>query len=212
MSTTDADLIADVAWRVLESSTLFPSGLWSVAEITNYANQRQNRFNRDAKLLLAHQPIAFSAGDVNKPLPDDWIATLNASWTDDPTGVSTTVGVGDRYAAEALITSTNNPPDRPTILDDSSAGPLTVELFPTPATDGELELLYACVLETLHGDPLAPDVIDLPDDFFPYLVYGVLADMLSKEGRGQDLARAQYCEQRFQEGILLSAVLLEGYF
>lgn len=214
MSVTDADQLAEVAWRVIETDTTFTSGLWSVAEIANYFNQRLNRFNRDAKLMLAHQPIAFSAGQESADLPQDWIATLNGSWTPaagDTAGIATTVATGDRYAAEFGISATNNPPTRPIIMDDQSAGPLTIELFPVPDVDGSLEILYASVLENLPFDPMNPEIFDVPDDVVPFVTYGVLADMLSKEGRGQDLARARYCEERFQEGIALSAILLEGW-
>lgn len=214
MSVTDADQLAEVAWRVIETDTTFNSGLWSVAEIANYFNQRQNRFNRDSKLMLAHQPISFVAGQSSADLPSDWIATQNGSWTPATgasAGIATTVATGDRYAAEKAISVTNNPPTRPTIMDDQSAGPLTLELFPPPDVDGELDLLYASVLATLGFDPGSPDIFNLPDDVVPFVMYGVLADMLSKDGRGQDLARASYCESRFQEGIALSAILLEGW-
>ena len=49
------------------------------------------------------------------------------------------------------------------------------------------------------------------DAWAPYLKYGVLADMFSKDGRGQDLLRARYCEQRFAEGIALASVLVDGF-
>lgn len=211
MAITDADQLAEIAWRVVEADTTFTSGLWTVTEIANYFNQRQNQFNRDTKLMLAHQPLAFTAGQTVADLPQDWIASLNGSWTDSPTGKSTTVAAGDRYAAEKGISATNNPPLRPIIFDDGSAGPLKLELFPVPVTDGELELLYASVLAALAFDPGTPDIFNLPDEVVPYVTYGVLADMLSKDGRGQDLARAAYCEQRYQEGVALAAVLLEGF-
>jgi len=211
MSVTDADQLEEVAWRVIESSTLFPSGLWTVAEIANYFNQRQNRFNRDTKLMLAHQPLSFTAGQESADLPPDWIATLNGSWSPAAGGPATTVAAGDRYAAEKAISSTNNPPDVPTIMDDTSGGALTIELFPPPTTDGELEILYACVLERLPFDPGSPEIFDIPDDFVPYITYGVLADMLSKDGRGQNLLMARYCEQRYEEGVAMAAILLEGY-
>lgn len=211
MSVTDADQLSELAWRLVESDTTFTSGLWTVAEIANYLTQRQNRFNRDTKLMLAHQPLAFTAGQESAALPPDWIASLNGSWTPDASGIATTVQPGDRYAAEKLIAAGNNPPSQPTIMDDQNGGPLTVELYPVPAEDGQLELLYASVLEALACDPLNPVLFEIPDDFVPYVTYGVLADMLSKEGRGRDLARAQYCEGRYNEGVALAAILLEGY-
>ena len=45
MAITDADQLAEIAWRVVEADTTFTSGLWTVTEIANYFNQRQNHFN-----------------------------------------------------------------------------------------------------------------------------------------------------------------------
>lgn len=209
---TMTDQVAELQWRLLDTgggAFAFPSGLWAASEVIEYYTERHNRFNRDTKLLLAHQPIAYTAGQAAASTPADWIATQNASWTDTPTRVTTTVAASDRYAAERGISSTNNPPLRPVILDDGSAGPLLIELFPVPLTDGSLDLLYACVLESLAAD--SNSLFSLPDDFVPFVTYGVLADMLAKDGRGQDLARAAYCEERYRSGMLIAAIMLEGY-
>lgn len=50
--------------------------------------------------------------------------------------------------------------------------------------------------------------LPIPNIFYPYVKYGVMADMLSKEGEGQDMVRAKYCEDRFQEGIELAKMML----
>lgn len=216
MAITDADQLAEVQWRVLEVSSSFPSGLWSVSEIADYFNQRQNRFNRDTKLLLAHQPIATVNGTYSYPLPQDWIATQRMTFTPynaqgAPSGATNPMKRSDRFAANrGIALGGGTPPGGPVVYDDVSAGTLTLEVFPTPTTAGSIDLLYACTLEALgFGNP--PDIFDIPDDFVPFITYGVLADMLSKDGRGQDLARAEYCEGRFEEGVALAAILLEGF-
>lgn len=50
-----------------------------------------------------------------------------------------------------------------------------------------------------------------PNDFTPAIKYGVLADMLTKVGRGQDLIRAAYCESRYQEGVEAAKIMLAGW-
>ena len=75
------------------------------------------------------------------------------------------------------------------------------------------------LLDELQGKSVSlSDLLDgtgvlfnIPDDFVPYIKYGVYADMLGKTGRGQDLLRARYSEQRFQEGVVLTKALLEGW-
>jgi len=47
-------------------------------------------------------------------------------------------------------------------------------------------------------------LLPVPGNFVPYIKYGTMADMLSKEGEAHDEDRAKYCEGRFTEGIELA--------
>lgn len=209
MAVTDADALIEVLGKVLEDNG-FSSGLWTAAEVAAYFNDRQNRFNRDTKLMLATMDVPVAAAAVNVALPVDWIATQRAAWKDTASGIVTPVERSSRLAALLGLGSVGAP-TTPILMDDQSGGTLTAELYPVPAADGILKLLYASVLEALHFDPAAPDIFDVPDDFVPYICYGVLADMLSKDGRGRDLFRAAYAEGRYAEGVAIAAILLGGY-
>ena len=48
----------------------------------------------------------------------------------------------------------------------------------------------------------------VPETFMPFIKYGILADMLGKQGEANDPQRAQYCEQRFRDGIELAKALM----
>lgn len=62
---------------------------------------------------------------------------------------------------------------------------------------------------TLSGVwPGASRSLPVPAIFYPFIKYGVMADMLGKEGEAQDMDRAQYCEGRFTEGVELAKMLL----
>lgn len=208
MAVTDADQFTEVQNKLLED-TLFSSGLWTLQEVYDRFNERQNRFNRDTKLMLAHEDLAVVSGTTQMVLPPDWIATQRAAWQGS-NGVFTPVERSSRFAAAMGIVS-GATPTRPVLMDDNSGGTLTAELFPVPTEDGILRLLYASVLEVLNFVPATPDIFDIPDDFVVYVCYGVLADLLSKEGRGRDLARAGYCQMRYEEGVALAAILLGGF-
>lgn len=59
-------------------------------------------------------------------------------------------------------------------------------------------------LAVLSGGNITPPTASpllIPDDYFWVLKWGMMADMLSKETESKDLARAAYCEKRFQEGV-----------
>lgn len=45
----------------------------------------------------------------------------------------------------------------------------------------------------------------MPDDWMWVLKFGAMADILSMEQEGKDIARAQYCRQRYTEGLKLMA-------
>ena len=51
--------------------------------------------------------------------------------------------------------------------------------------------------------PPTPSPLLIPDDFSWVLKFGMMADMLTKETESRDLIRAQYCQQRFNEGVQL---------
>lgn len=59
-------------------------------------------------------------------------------------------------------------------------------------------------LAIISGGTVTPPTASpllIPDDFSWVLKYGMMADLLSKETESKDLLRAQYCEQRFNEGV-----------
>ena len=208
MSITDADQLLEVQWRTVEDAA-FTSGLWTLTEVAAYFYQRQNLFNRDTFLLLAQMPgIAATNGVAAYDLPDDWIATQRVTWKT-VAGVITPIARGDRFSANTLIGSAGGP-SKPIVYDDHAGGSRRIEIFPTPTADGTIGLLYASVLEILNFDGTG-DIFDIPDDFVPYVMYGVLEDMLSKDGRGRDLARAAYCRARYDEGVALAAFFLGGF-
>jgi len=61
-------------------------------------------------------------------------------------------------------------------------------------------------LAILSGGIITPPTnspLLIPDDFSWVLKFGMMADMLTKETESRDLVRAQYCQQRFDEGVKL---------
>jgi hypothetical protein len=219
---TDDTVLHDLMWRHTEDAT-FSSGLWTLTEIANYLTERQNRFNGETGLVLTHTgavleagPVLTGTGGATLPvdpfsriaLPTDWISTHRVSWR----SADRTYAVprGDRFAAYMLGDSPF--PLMPLAYDDSSGGTRVLELLPAifPST-GAVDLLYVGTLTALTLTPGNPVTLTVPFDFVPYLVYGVMSDMLSKSGRGQDLERARYCELRYQEGVAVAALLAEGF-
>lgn len=209
MSLTDLTQLARVQ-ATLQEDAAFSNGLWSLAEVVGYFNQRQARFLFETQILAGTLTLGWIPGVPQQPLPDDWIVTIAAAWHDLATDQWTPLPRSDTFEMDHLLSPTAavtvGLPQAYRDLDTTETLALAVD--PVPAAAGELSLIYVPLAEVLDG---LGTLFGVPDDWVPYLTYGVYADMLGKDGRGQDLLRARYAEQRYQEGLVLAQSLLGGY-
>lgn len=83
---------------------------------------------------------------------------------------------------------------------------LKLRVFPTPVNGVPLTL--SVIVVPVHGELSGCDALPIPAPFVPYVKYGVLADLLAKEGEANDPQRAMYCENRWMEGVELAKALL----
>ncbi len=82
--------------------------------------------------------------------------------------------------------------------------PLTFKLVYPISGAISLRLLYVAQPPTITSTCVA---LPIPGFFCPALKYGVMADMLSKQGEANDPQRASLCESRFDEGVQLAKSL-----
>lgn len=208
MAVTDQDQLQEIQ-LVLQEDGSFSNGIWSSTEVVAYFNQRQYRFLNESLIVTAIQTLGWIAAVPQQPLPTDWIATVAVAWHDLASGQWSPLPPTDFFEMDHVLgptgaVTTGFPQG---YRDGDTTETLTLGLTPAPASAGEVGLVYVALSEILDG---LGQLFTIPDDWVPYLKYGVLADMLAKEGRGRDLLRARYCEQRYQEGIVLAKSLLEG--
>lgn len=208
MAITDLDILAQIQ-LALQEDPAFSSGLWTPSEVLNYLNQRQARFLKETGLLGAVATITWVPQETYQPLPPDWILTIRAAWHDLTTNVWTPLDPSDDFELDHADQQYGLTAGTPLAYRDADTpGTLMLGLGPAPSSVGEVELIYTALAEVLDGSGA---LFDTPDDFVPYIRYGVYADMLGKDGRGQDLLRARYAEQRFTEGVTLATSLLAGW-
>lgn len=208
MAVTDLDQLTELQ-AVLQEDATFSNGLWTLAEVVAYFNQRQYRFLFETKLLASWATLGWVPGVPQRALPDDWIATIAASWHHLATDAWAPLPASDFFEADHVLGPTGAVTDaRPQAYREDTTDTLAIAVSPAPASPGEVELIYVALSDTLDG---LGTYFTIPDDWVPYLKYGVYADMLGKTGRGQDLLRARYAEQRYNEGIVLAQSLLQGW-
>lgn len=80
-------------------------------------------------------------------------------------------------------------------------------LAPTPANNGTIGFLYIQLATTLTGLGVN---FAVPDDWTPYIMWGALAELLGSDGSAYDPVRANYCVQRYNEGVELARLVLGG--
>jgi len=209
MAITDTDQLSEIQ-AVLQEDAAFSNGLWTLPEVLGYFNQRQYRFLFETKMLAALGTIVWIPGQEQMPLPVDWITTIAATWHDYATDEVIPLPRADSFEMDRLLGPTVVVTDAlpQAFREEDTTDTLTIAVTPPPKASGALGLLYVSLSDVLDG---LGTLFNVPDDWVPYLKYGVYADMLGKTGRGQDLLRARYAEQRYQEGIVLAQSLLQGW-
>jgi hypothetical protein len=208
----DNAVLEEIQYHMLESPDLgvtWTDGLWTAAEVLEYANQRQERFLKEAPVLLGRAEIVNS-GVLAQPLPEDWMITYRLVWKDDD-GTVTHLPRVDHHELDAMLpTWPTGTAAKPAVYADTDMSTLSIHVAPIPTNGGEFEVLYVPSAPTLDG--LGVDSLFMvPEEFVPYIKYGIMADMFSKNGRAHNAQMAAYCESRFQEGIQMVLAMVGGF-
>lgn len=206
---TDRAIMEQIQYAVIEppdDGQTWPSGLWSMAEVAEYLDQRQNKFLKDthAQFGIANIPVTANYNEYN--LPGDWISTIRVLWIDEDDNM-VELPRSDTWEADNGIPTWSYVAGTPKIFYDGGR-PITIRLMPIPDTAGTLQVHYVPYSALIDG---SGETFTLPSEFVPFVRYGAIADMLSKVGRAQDQSRAEYCAKRYQMGVEIARLLLRGF-
>ena len=192
----------------------FGSGLYTSAEVVARTNYRLDLFNKLTAMYVKNNVtdavIANVKGQKATNLTDV-IDMLEVSYK--PSSTWKTIPKGSSTEADAFLADqvgAGGTTSVPKIYTFDTAGLLAINLYPPPDTTGTLRMCYAPKIGTL---PTTPDgtTINLPDDFTPYVKFGVLADLFNKQGEASDPVRGQLCEQIFQLGVSVAKSWVSGF-
>lgn len=181
--------------------------LWSVGEVVGIVNERLRRFIVQTSILQKRATLSVVAGTSEYALPEDLLDLRRVGFRNGSTRVPLTPV--DSWAADNGVPGWEALSETPYgyYLDPLDA--MSLRILPTPSTSGSLDLIYVYAPEDMTTDNLCA-TLPIPSIFIPSLKYGVMADMLSKEGQANDPIRAEYCEERFKEGVELAKLLYGG--
>ncbi len=215
---TDHILLNEVQFDLIEapdSGATFPSGLWTAAEVLALLNDAQRTYVKATRIMVGRTNFTVSALDERIDIEaivglEDVVQIIRVSYIDS-TGVFHEVPATDLFGADH---------GRPSWAGESAAVPLaytvtdglTTELIfiPAPTSSGVVWLHFIPRLPTLDragatGQPLA-----MPSEFSLGIKWKLLANLLGKPGRSQDVQRAKLCEERYTDMVTLGKEIVEG--
>lgn len=210
----DTDILREIQFHLVEDvdgGITWSSGLWTVNEVISYLNQRQYTMLKETGILMKRSDLLpINPGDIRRSVPPDLIATQRVVWkSNDATPVYTEIPRSDLFEADHGFPSWQGTPGiRPKGYTDGDQATLLIGIYPVTSLAGNLQLLYVFLSAVLSNSGIS---VTVPDEFVPGLKYGVMADMLSKDGRGKDPQRAEYCEARYKETIEAGKLILRGW-
>ena len=202
MAITDQQQLSEVQYHLLETvdnGLTIASGLWTVAEVVAYFNQRQDRFNKDTGIILIRANQAVAANDVRVEITGNTVISVrraaflrNSVYTPIPRADAFDADMGQPAWRADVTTSV------PLEFSETEEPTKTLQFMPRFNFAGTLHLLFSALGTALSNSGVN---FTVPDECVPAIKWGVISDMLAKVGRAQDPLRAAWAESRYQEGV-----------
>lgn len=211
---TDLELLKRVQYFLMENGAADADGItfitsqFTVTEVVNVLNQRQEKFLRDTAAITTRASQASTPNIPRYALPQDWIMTRRLTWQAQG-GKITSLPRTDAYALDHGMLDWQQNFDLPSVYNDGSDLPtLTVEIAKAPSQAGNMTLHYVAQPAQLTGLGVS---LNIPDEMESAVLFGAMADLLSSEGEASDPERAAYCEFRYNLCVEAARGMMEGY-
>lgn len=209
MAVTDQTVLSEIQRVTLEGSgdggVLWPSGMWTQAEVLGYLTQRQNRFLAATGLFWGVAETAITINQSNQALPSDWATTILIAHKTSA-GLYRELPKMDALELDfALPTWPGATAATPRGYYEIDGATLTTYVVPIPTDAGSALERYYVALGTAFT--AAGVAFAVSDEFVPTIKYGCLAEMFSKVGPAANPPLAQACEARWQEGVELGVLM-----
>lgn len=199
-STLTCKLLNEIQRHVLEPTV--DDGqtwtLWTKDEVLGFLNLRIQRFLIETGLNRTEASIAATAGISEYDLPVDLMEIRRVEFD------GSVLNRIDQATADDGMPGWPSTTGVPTDYIEEPRRSLSIQLVPPPISSGTVKVLYV----RLPDDSVDCLPLPLPNLFTWAIKWGVIADMLAKEGEANDPVRSEAAEGRFQEGVQLALLLL----
>lgn len=201
----DTDLISLMLFHLVEpqlnAGVYVGTDMFTLADFLKALERRRNQFLFETGLVTTRSVMNWPAPPISRAAIDDRsIDVRRVAWID--TGnVYTILFRSNEWIASAVARGWEiSPALTPLEYSIATEPPVSLQLIPPPQNNGQIELLSVLTGPTVTG---LGALLGVPDDFAWAVKWGALSDLLQKAGQARDTLRAQYCEKRYQEGVVL---------
>lgn len=187
------DFIETISEAVPESEFL------SLESILKLIEAKYNLYQQVTGLVIGELEINVIADQVIIELPNTIIDIVRVAIVEENL-VEIPLDMADEEEVSRFAYSNINEKGEPKFYSTLYGATKQLRLYPIPNNLVTLKILF---VQTNIGVPAYSEIIKLPDNLVPYLKFGVEADIYSNDGILYDPARATYCKQRWEEGIIV---------
>lgn len=188
------DLIEDISDLAPDSEFLSLNSLLSLIE-TKY-----NIYQQSTGLIINTLEVNVIADQIKIQLSENVIDIIRVSIFDPETQIETSLDIADEEEIHRFAYRYLNSKGLPKFYSTLYGATKELKLYPVP------DNLYIIRITYVSSNSIAPTyngIIPLPDNLVPYIKFGVEADIFNNDGILYDPARAAYCSQRWEEGIII---------
>ena len=209
---TDSTLASEILFHLLEPQlsgsplSYVGTDMFTMDDISKAMQRRRDQFLEETGMVLNVSTIGVGTPPTTViPLSDTTIDVRRACLIDVPSGVKTVLWRTNEFGAQGFKPGWGTSPADPTTgYSVAVEPPVSLSLIPPQANPAQLELITLNAGVALN--PSTGVLLGIPDNFAWVVKFGAMADLLSKAGQAQDLPRANYCQQRWREGIQIAII------
>jgi hypothetical protein len=195
----------DVVNTLLENSGFGTLGIMSNSDFFNILNDVLGDFLLKTGCITGFFTISSIAGTASYGEPNAAMDVHSVSYNNVYLSRTSTWYL-DNYASQwPALTANHGNPER---WFEDDMPPKTIQLEPIPNTSGVTIQLIATAQPVTYPSSLATVMTFIPDTATSYVKYGVLAKIFSGDTEYKDDQRAQYCQQKYLEGVQYFAYLV----
>lgn len=189
-----------------EISELNPtSEITNLDEILKFARNRINQYQLLTSLIISNKNYVMAASPINKrEIDTESIDIVRVAFVDfTNSNRKTKLREDDEQSIANNSSLSFGTTTRVPKFYTSALGTLNqIFIYPPPANLGSLDVLSVNGISPSFEIEL-DSIIPLPNNLVPYIKFGILADIFSKDGLCNEPNIASYFEDRWNEGILI---------